>query len=224
MASSSSREVVMGGTTARRTIQRTRRKPWPARGPLPAAALTPGTRLTLGEYRRTPETNLHRELFFGVVRDGATTARHQGVVVQLVVAFELFNRAHLHGFVGVSASDVVLDRKRDLVLQPDVYLVGPDRLGMVGRDMDGPPNLVVEVLSPSGIRYDRVTKRELYRTYGIQEYWIVDPFGKTIEAVHWVGDDRVESSVVYRSGETVRSHLWPRLTVAVDSLWGPLAP
>jgi Uma2 family endonuclease len=110
------------------------------------------------------------------------------------------------------------------VLQPDVYIVGPDRLGMVGRDMDGPPNLVVEVLSPSGIRYDRVTKREIYRHYGVQEYWIVDPVGKAVEAIHWEGENRVESHVVYRHGEVARSFLWPLLTVEVDSLWGPLGP
>jgi Uma2 family endonuclease len=210
----------MGGTVAKRAVGR---KPvaWPESGPLPESALTEGTRLTFDEYCRTPETNRIRELVFGVVREGPVTARHQGVVVQLVFEFECFNRAHLHGFVGVAASDVVLDRALHLVLQPDAYIVGPDRVDIVGKDVDGPPDLVVEVLSPSGIRYDRVRKRDIYRYYGVREYWIVDPVARTIEVLHWEGGDRVELREVFAENDTARSRLWPALTVELNGIWGP---
>jgi Uma2 family endonuclease len=211
----------MGGVVAKRAVG-PKRGTWPEAGPLPASALTDGNTLTFDQYCRTPETNQIKELLFGVVRDGPVTARHQGVAVQLLVAFELFNRAHLHGFVGMAASDIVLDRERHLVLQPDVYVVGPDRLHIVGRTVEGPPDLVVEILSPSGIRDDRVGKRAIYREYGVREYWIVDPAGKTIEAIHWDGADLRESSAVYGRGETARSWLWPDLSVEVDTVWGPL--
>jgi Uma2 family endonuclease len=190
---------------------------WPEAGPLPEDALRPGTRLTFEEYARTPESSHRTELYFGVVRDGASTAPHQRVVVQLVVAFELFNRAHLHGFVGVAPSDVVLDRVRALVLQPDVFVVGPERLGIVGRDGEGPPDLVVEVISPRAVRYDRVHKREVYREYGVREYWLVDPAAKTVEVLTW-NEGREESRAGFGPGDVAQSRLWLALSVAVDAV------
>ncbi len=207
----------MGAAIARK------RPAWPRTGPLPEAALTEGTRLTCEEYCRTPETNLKRELFFGVVREGATVARHQGVVVQLVVAFELFNRAQLQGFVGVAPGDVVLDMERNLVLQPDVFLVGPERLSRVGAKCLGAPDIVVEVTSPSRRRYDRVLKHAVYRDHGVKEYWIVDPAARSIEIVGWQGEARDELREVFHDGDTARSRLWPALAVRVIDAWGPLA-
>ena len=213
----------MGGASARRTVGRRRPSTWAATGPLPEAALTHGTRLTFDEYCRTPETNLKRELFFGAVREGATLVRHQGVVVQLVVAFELFNRARLRGFVGVAPGDVVLDQERDLVLQPDVFVIGPDRLPLVGAKFHGAPDIVVEVTSPSRRRYDRVQKRTVYREYGVKEYWIADPLARTVEVIAWEGERRDEVTDVFRGGDTARSRLWPALAVPLDEVWGPLA-
>ena len=213
----------MGGASAHRTVGGRKPSAWAATGPIPETALTEGTRLTFDEYCRTPETNLKRELYFGVVKEGAATAWHQGVVVQLVVAFELFNRAHVKGFVGVAPSDVVLDAPRDLVLQPDVFLVGPERLGQVGAKCLGAPDVVVEVTSPSRKRYDRVQKRAVYRDYGVKENWIVDPLARSIEIVGWPGDARDAVRDVFGDGDTARSRVWPALAVAVIDVWGPLA-
>jgi Uma2 family endonuclease len=54
------------------------------------------------------------------------------------------------------------------------------------RGIDGPPDLVVEVLSPSTESRDRGIKLERYRHYGVPEYWIVDPDEQTVEV--WVQD------------------------------------
>ena len=43
------------------------------------------------------------------------------------------------------------------------------------RDFEGPPDLVVEILSPSSIRRDRYEKQDQYARFGVKEYWIVDP-------------------------------------------------
>jgi len=49
--------------------------------------------------------------------------------------------------------------------------------------VQGAPDLVVEILSPSTAGRDRVAKRTLYGKYGVREYWIVDPVGSTIEVL-----------------------------------------
>ncbi len=64
-------------------------------------------------------------------------------------------------------------------LQPDVFVVcDPDKLDEHG--CVGAPDWVIEILSPSNIDHDMVTKLELYMKAGVREYWIVDPMNKRV--------------------------------------------
>jgi len=67
-------------------------------------------------------------------------------------------------------------------LQPDILFVRTERLDIIGDDyVEGAPDLVMEVLSPSNWLYDRREKMQAYREGGVAEYWIVDPRARTIE-------------------------------------------
>jgi Uma2 family endonuclease len=70
--------------------------------------------------------------------------------------------------------DVRLSESEDTVLEPDILVVC-DRSKLDGKTCNGAPDLVVEILSPSTARLDRVVKFELYRCGGVREYWIVEP-------------------------------------------------
>ncbi len=60
--------------------------------------------------------------------------------------------------------------------EPDVFFAGNDKLGQVGdKRFDGAPDLVVEVVSPSSLTLDRITKFREYERAGVGEYWIIDP-------------------------------------------------
>jgi Uma2 family endonuclease len=52
---------------------------------------------------------------------------------------------------------------------------------LVPRGIEGPPDLLIEVLSPSNRGHDLLTKRALYARAGVREYWIVDPDARTVE-------------------------------------------
>ena len=67
-------------------------------------------------------------------------------------------------------------------VQPDVlaYIAG-GQTWRSKRGIEGPPDLVIEVLSPSNRRHDVLTKRSLYARGGVREYWIVDPEARSIE-------------------------------------------
>jgi Uma2 family endonuclease len=68
-------------------------------------------------------------------------------------------------------------------VQPDIVFVSTAQLHMVKEDtIQGAPDLVIEVLSPSTARRDRTVKLDLYRRQGVGEYWIVDGDAKQIEA------------------------------------------
>jgi Uma2 family endonuclease len=72
------------------------------------------------------------------------------------------------------------DFSDDTYVEPDIVVVC-DRSKIDKRGCNGAPNLVVEVLSPSSLRHDRVTKSRLYRRAGVREYWIADPEGRVVE-------------------------------------------
>lgn len=91
----------------------------------------------------------------------------------------------------------------------DVYLTEEDRFipdMMVVCDPDkvkadgvyGAPDLVVEVLSPSTMRNDRMGKKEVYQACGVREYWLVDPENRTIEQ-YLLQDGKLELNMVYAS-------------------------
>lgn len=68
------------------------------------------------------------------------------------------------------------------VVQPDIVVLVPDGTArLIGRGVDGPPDLAIEVLSPSNRDHDAQTKRNLYSRAGVREYWLVDPEARTVD-------------------------------------------
>lgn len=68
------------------------------------------------------------------------------------------------------------------VLQPDILLIRRDRLDLLSnRGIEGPPDLLVEILSPSTAVKDRGKKMDIYAHYGVPEYWIVDAANAWVE-------------------------------------------
>jgi Uma2 family endonuclease len=73
------------------------------------------------------------------------------------------------------------DQSDDTVLEPDIVVVcDPSKLD--DRGCNGAPDMVIEILSPSTARYDRLVKFNKYRQAGVREYWIVDPEEKIVTA------------------------------------------
>ncbi len=65
---------------------------------------------------------------------------------------------------------------------PDIIVLLPGSAAVpVLRGVEGPPDLLIEVISPSNPGHDRLTKRALYARAGVREYWLVDPSTRTIE-------------------------------------------
>jgi len=102
--------------------------------------------------------------------------RHQQVALEILWQMNSFVRANPGGRV-FHETDVHLGQGPeggDLVYRPIVYYRA-DRLGGMANRLVGPPDVVVEVVSPPTRRYDRQTKRDDYERCGVGEYWLVDP-------------------------------------------------
>ena len=103
--------------------------------------------------------------------------------------------SRLHGFVEQHELGWVIPGPVDVLfaegdyLEPDLVFVRKERRGIISdRGIEGPPDLVVEVLSPSTEARDRGIKRERYMLYGVPEYWVVDLDAKRIEVHRFLED------------------------------------
>jgi Uma2 family endonuclease len=170
-------------------------------------------RMTVDAYLAGEETNLPQELAFGVLREPAAPGfLHQVTVGRIYEQLVRHVRRCDAGRVIVSPIDVVLDRERGLVVQPDIVYVSTARLGVCGDRISGAPDLCVEVLSNSRRRHDRTVKVGWYRHYGVQECWIVDPVARTVAVVNL----RVaEEPAVFDDRARIRSAALPLLRLPV---------
>ncbi|NMB13383.1 MAG: Uma2 family endonuclease [Firmicutes bacterium] len=139
---------------------------------------------TYEDYLQLPEEPGYRfEILQGfLVREPSPSVCHQRIlrelVRQLLSFFDDFDPA---GELFFAPLDLTLTRSN--VLQPDILFVSGNRQEIIlqGR-IDGPCDLVVEILSPTTQSRDRIYKTEIYCQAGIPHYWIVDPEENTLEA------------------------------------------
>ena len=186
-------------------------------------ALERGDRLTTyAEYLALPEG--HYDLIDGVLlMTPAASPRHQSLVVRLTVALATHVRAQQGGAVWAAPLDVVL-READpaLVVQPDVLYVSRGGAARVNRrGVAGPPDLVIEVLSPSNPRLDAVRKRQIYADHGVREYWLVLPDLEQVEVLRQAATGGFARPLLLDRGDTLETPLLPGFALPLAELFAP---
>ena len=89
--------------------------------------------------------------------------------------------------------------------------------------LEGPPRLIVEILSPSSQRHDRVRKLNLYARAGVEEYWLVTPHPFMVEVLH--NREGLFSSVgAYTETGILRSPSFPEISLNLQELYASLPP
>ena len=105
------------------------------------------------------------------------------------------------------------------MVQPDLAFVSKEREGIIAHaNIQGAPDLIVEILSPSTGRLDMTTKRDLYARHGVAEYWIADPDARTI-AVMVLTDGVFEVSDEYAESDTLTSPTLEGFSVELDRVF-----
>jgi Uma2 family endonuclease len=103
------------------------------------------------------------------------------------------------------------------VVQPDLVVV-IDRSQISERGIEGPPALVVEVLSPTTETYDRTVKSRRYAALHVPHYWIVDPAARRLECYREAAG--VYEVAIQGAADRLVTHPdWPELTIALAELW-----
>ncbi len=137
---------------------------------------------TYDDYARLPDNDMRYEVIEGeLYMSPAPRPKHQEVIALLYGYLWEYLKDKPIGKVFFSPIDLILP---DLAtpVQPDLLFIPNERLDIVQENfIEGVPDLIVEVLSPSNPSHDRNTKFKIYARAGVQEYWIIDPDARTVE-------------------------------------------
>jgi len=150
----------------------------------------------------------------------APTPHHQWISARLEQALRAFVEAHDLGLVLDAPCDVVLSPTD--VVQPDIFFIAQEHRNIItDRNIWGPPDLVVEILSPTTAEKDRDLKRKLYAAHGVREFWIVSPEAQTVEVLE-LGETGYRRAGLYARDEELHSPSFPELSIALERVFrGP---
>ena len=178
-------------------------------------------RMTAAEFLKLSEdpSKTRYELVHGeVVVSPSPNLDHAFVVTNLLVLLVPYVRTHNLGEVIPDTDTYFTD---DDVRRPDIMFYSTAKFHFIGEDyLEGPPDLAIEVLSPSNKHVDRGDKFELYRDSGVTFYWIFDPMLKTVEAYRLEGTQYVPT-VAAKDTDRVRMPPFDGLEINLAEIWRP---
>lgn len=151
--------------------------PFPMAVPAPAGQLAEpryiGLRMTADQYLALDDDGFRYNLVNGIViMSPRPSYGHQDVASYLTL---VMRRHAAERKLGKVIAEVDIRFASDLVYAPDIVFYAASRVPPKGRPIDTPPDMIVEVLSPSNRPFDLTTKREDYERFGVREYWAIDP-------------------------------------------------
>ena len=164
-------------------------------------AVKPKPKLTYEDYASLPDDERCELIDGELIPMPSPTALHQTLLKKLALGFMVLES---RGLVTMffAPLDVILSNFD--VVQPDLIFVFSERAHIIGDYIRGAPDLLVEILSPSTERRDRIAKRVLYARHGVGEYWLVDPYAKTV-TVLLLGANGYNTHAVFGEGDTLTS-------------------
>ncbi len=181
----------------------------------------PNAKLTYEDYAKTPDDE-RWELIDGELINleeiMAPSAKEAHQRNQMILGSRMFFFTDEKDLGRVySDFDVVLS-DTDTV-RPDLLFVSKERLHIITADnVQGAPDLVVEIRSESTARRDWTVKRELYAHHGVKEYWIVDSDATTV-SVLLLEDGKLNVAGVYVVGDTLTSTVLEGFSVALADIF-----
>ncbi|MCU6707540.1 Uma2 family endonuclease [Paenibacillus sp. J5C_2022] len=172
-------------------------------------------RLTYDDYAAIDD-GLRYELADGRLElmSPGPTSMHQ--LVSFEMQRTIFESCHMNYIVFYSPIDLILSTYE--VRQPDLLMIHRSRMDIIRmRGIEGTPDLVVEILSPSTLRRDKLDKLRTYARYGIPEYWVVEPKVGMLEQYVLQGE-RYELHNVYEEEEPVSSPTVPCISFTMKGI------
>lgn len=153
----------------------------------------------------------------------APSTKHQQVSMNL--SFQLMNFFKGKGCqVFAAPFDVRLfsEGKKDdevfNVVQPDLSVICDPSL-LDQRGCKGSPDLIIEILSPSSVKLDKMVKRNLYEQAKVKEYWIVDIVHNHIEVYYLDNKNQYGKPVLFTMEDEIKSLYFDGLGIKVNEIF-----
>ena len=168
------------------------------------------------DYEALPEGAPYQLIKGELIMTPSPIYQHQKLLLKLAMALSAYVDKRALGQVVVSPMDVYLSEND--IYQPDIIFISNERKEIIHDRIEGAPDLIIEILSPSSIHYDRVQKMSVYETTNVREYWIVDPQEKSIDVFRNRGKKFVLSAQARSTGRVI-STLLGDFEVLLESLF-----
>lgn len=163
--------------------------------------------LTYEDYARLPDERRYELIEGELFMVPSPDFSHQSILRNLGFALWHFIKRDSLGLVFYAPFDVILTEHD--VIQPDIVFVSNERRSILTeKNIQGGPDLVVEILSSGTRERDILVKKGLFARHGVREYWIVDPVGKSIE-VMVLKEDRFTTYGIFFLEDNLESPLLP---------------
>jgi Uma2 family endonuclease len=150
---------------------------------------------TYRDYIKLNDDKRYEVIEGRLVEMAGASFEHQDILSEIFIRMREFVKRNNLGKVIPSPFDVILSDEN--VVQPDIVFISKNKLHLIKQSLFGIPDLVVEIVSESSKKKDKIIKKKLYEKFGINEYWVVEPNDKKI-IVHVINNNRY---VVYSSAK-----------------------
>ncbi|HKI05649.1 MAG TPA: Uma2 family endonuclease [Thermoanaerobaculia bacterium] len=178
-------------------------------------------KLTYDDYARIPDDGKRHEIIDGEhYVTPAPSLWHQRLIVRIFRWLDSFVLQNCLGEVLFAPCDVVLSWND--VVQPDLLFISKERAAIAGKEnVQGAPDLVVEILSKRTRKLDEKSKIQTYERFGVREYWIVDGFRMAV-SVYRLSDGmfRLVAKLSAEAGDAVlTTPLLPGLEIPLAEIF-----
>jgi Uma2 family endonuclease len=181
------------------------------------------THLTHQQYLDMPEMKARYSIINGIlVMDAVPTPEHQLILQELLLKLVPFIREHRLGELFIAPLDIVIRRDPLRTRQPDLMFISYWRCSIIRQQViEGGPDLVIEILSPSNTCRELEEKLQDYQAIGVREAWIVAPQGRIVEVLQ-LSPECIERLGLYGLGDSIVSHVLPELHLTVAEVFPEL--
>lgn len=182
-----------------------------------AQAATEKKKFTYQDYLKTPEDKRYELIEGDMLMTPSPITEHQRISRKLTVQLSIYVEKYNLGEIFVAPYDVYLDNEN--VVQPDILFISKDKLHIIGeKNIQGAPDIVVEIISESNAYRDLVQKKKLYARFQVKEYWIVIPGEKLLE-IYTIKDNTYTLNKTYTNNDTLASPLIKDLSIELKNIF-----
>jgi len=182
-----------------------------------ATATTEKKKYTYADYLKTPDDERYELIEGDLLMTPSPVTRHQRISKKILIALDNHVTDNDLGEVFDAPFDVYLDNEN--VVQPDVLFVSKERMDIIGeKNIQGVPDLVIEVISESTAYRDLVQKKKLYVRFGVKEYWIIIPEESSVD-IFTLKDNAFVLHKSYGKEDILQSPLLKKLKIELKKIF-----